>query len=49
MQHRVNRWELRKMQIRYWLWWKWVPIPTAMIGALIGVGLFNGAVALFGW
>lgn len=37
MSYRENRWALRKMQLRYWLWWKWAPIPIILVFGSIGI------------
>lgn len=32
----LNRSEVRRMKLRYYLWWKWAPIPAAILGSIVG-------------
>ncbi|MEO2134619.1 hypothetical protein [Microbacterium sp.] len=46
MSEPVNRRYVRRMKVRYYLWWKWAPFPSAALGAIVGAMIGLASVAI---
>ena len=46
MSEPVNRRYVRRMKVRYYLWWKWAQIPSEALGDIVGemIGLASVAI-----